>query len=99
MSLSSGFKAAGPTLGSVAFAWSLTSPSLDVHFTFAICALLAALTTALAWRSFLPPPCGPSVERAPAAAELAPARADSTTPYAEGSPPGCSSVRVTRQYL
>jgi hypothetical protein len=52
MSLSSGFKAAGPTLGSVAFAWSLTSPSLDVHFTFAICALLAALTAALAWRSF-----------------------------------------------
>ena len=44
MSLSSGFKAAGPPLGSVAFAWSLTSPSLDVHFTFAICALLAALT-------------------------------------------------------
>ena len=95
MSLSSGFKAAGPTLGSVAFAWSLTSPSLDVHFTFAICALLAALTTALAWHSFLPPPRRPSVERAPAAAELAPACADSPTPYAEGAPPECNSVRVS----
>ena len=44
MSTSSGFKAVGPTLGAVAFAWSLTNgheaPLLNVYFTFLVCALL-----------------------------------------------------------
>lgn len=56
MSLSSAFKAAGPTVGSVCFAWSLTngieSWLLDVHFAFFLCALIAGSTVALAMGSF-----------------------------------------------
>ena len=55
MSLSSAFKAVGPTLGSVSFAWSLTNGygfPLDVHFTFLLCGIFAAATCAVACRSF-----------------------------------------------
>ena len=57
MSLSSAFKAVGPTLGSVSFAWSLTNGygfPLDVHFTFLLCGIFAAATCAVACRSFSP---------------------------------------------
>ena len=51
MALSSAFKAAGPTLGAISFAWSLTNGAgfpLDVHFTFLLCGLCGACTAALA---------------------------------------------------
>lgn len=55
MAVSSGFKAVGPTLGAVTFAWSLTNGvamPLDVHFTFFLCGLLAGGTALVAARSF-----------------------------------------------
>ena len=58
MSLSSGFKAVGPMLGAVCYAWSLTNgsvlPFLDVHFAFFVCGLLCAATFVVAWLSFTP---------------------------------------------
>jgi len=57
MAISSGFKAAGPMLGAVSFAWSLTNgcpPPFDVHFTFLLCALGVAGTAATAWWGLTP---------------------------------------------
>jgi MFS family permease len=52
MSLSSAFKAAGPTVGAVSFAWSLTNGlpfPFNVHFTFIFSGILAAITAAVAF--------------------------------------------------
>ena len=57
MTFSSGFKAVGPTLGAISFAWSLTNglpPPFDVHFTFFMSALLAFASLAVAHVSFSP---------------------------------------------
>lgn len=61
MSVASAFKAAGPTTGAAAFAWSLNSsypPPLDEHFFFVftslactLLALMASLTTRFSWRT------------------------------------------------
>jgi len=81
MSASSGFKAAGPTLGAVCFAWSLTNglgAPFDVHFTFLVCAGFCALTALVSWRSFSPsrsrPPTRTSSVTTTAASEATPAR-------------------------
>lgn len=57
MSLSSTFKAIGPALGAVCFAWSLTNGVhgnilLDFHFAFWLCGALTALAFIVAQRSF-----------------------------------------------
>ena len=55
MSFSSGFKAAGPAISAVTFAWSLTndlSEPLDVHLTFYLCGSLGGVTALLAWYFF-----------------------------------------------
>lgn len=66
MALSSAFKAVGPTLGAVSFAWSLNNgvgPPWDVHFTFLSCGLLSAICALAAARAF-PLPLGPPREAA-----------------------------------
>jgi MFS family permease len=73
MSLGSGFKAAGPMLGSALFAWSLTnglSAPFDVNFTFALCGGLALLTTIIAVCGLSPSNDSPLIEASKAAVEL-----------------------------
>lgn len=55
MAFSSAFKAVGPAFGAISFAWSLTNgraAPFDVHFTFLVVSLLAALTLAISQVSF-----------------------------------------------
>ena len=51
------FKAVGPILGAVTFAWSLTNglgAPFDVHLTFVLCSVLALTTVATAWLGIPP---------------------------------------------
>ena len=55
MSLSSAFKAAGPALGAMSFAWSLTNglgAPFNVHFTFLMAGGVAAMTLVVGRASF-----------------------------------------------
>ena len=99
MSVSSGFKAVGPTLGAVCFAWSLTNglgAPLDVHFTFVLSGLLALLTWYVAWRSFgATPPAATSTAAAPPVA-VPPAAPTKEAFRAEAAEGEASSARKGR---
>lgn len=94
MSLSSGFKAAGPMLGAMLFAWSLTdrdrpsvipSDLVDVHLTFLTCGLLGLGVLAAAVYSF-----GPANDRP------LPEPTHSTRPAVEAATCECGSAPSKR---
>ena len=91
MASSSAFKALGPSLGAVSFAWSLNNgagPPWDVHFTFLCCGLLSAICALAAARAF-PLPLSPPREVA-ASCKLPPL----VTGDAEEEEAGASSTRM-----